>query len=388
VVLHDWFVECSRTGSGKRMHVLLFALLLSVFPALGQEVHPNDNQPICAKPPCTFIHVDAVSYYDSQVQKNLGLKAPMISNIMVSNGQGTYLLTCSPKDQTCVAPTVDANYEFIDKGGKWAFLKDLSGEYPGETTIFLHGAGGFLGVYRLEAHVPITPGSEVQRLIATCKAKQDFPDEVRCAKWLNRREEARRDACPDADATLACRSFQELIAAGDFMGDFAQKDHVLTCFRKKEDVFFNLWFIEPDETRWQQENTTDRTLTQSDMAAFDYYKQGVWSFNLSVGAYGKWKYIPAGPVCNATCRKEATSGHSKYDGHNDSGDSIRIDNERAVLSESFNNKTGSRTTHEVIVQLSTGRFTERFTWPKSSGVDETEESTGRCLILTPLDKQQ
>jgi hypothetical protein len=372
---------------------VLIGLALFVSPLAVGQTKPNkavpEQQLICGKPPCIFVHVDAVSYYDSTTQKKLGLKAPMINNIMVSNGQGTYLLTCSPKEEHCITPKIGANYEFVDKGEKWTVAKDFSIEYTHEKTVFLVGEE-FLGAYWLEAHVPITPGSEVQRLIATCEAKQDFPDETRCAKWLNRKEEARKAACPDAEATLACRSFQELLAANDFMGDFAEKEHVFTCFRKNDDMFFDLWFTEPAEEPelWQQENSKHRTLTHSGYAAFDYYKQGVWSFNLSVGVYGKWSYFPAGPVCDAMCQKEATSGNSKYEGHNDISGSIRIDHERAVLSESFDNKSGSKTTHEVIVQLSTGRFTERYTWPKSSSTDETEESTGRCLILTPLSSQQ
>jgi hypothetical protein len=370
---------------------LLFAsLILVTFPVLGQQANVGSNQPVCSKPPCVFVHVDSVSYYDPsdlQMQKP-GVSLPQY--VVVSNSEGTYLLKCYPWDQYCKVPTTNGSYEFISTGEKWVTsAKDLFGGRPGEKDAFLRAAGGFLGVYQLEAHVPITPGSEVQRLIATCKAKGDiYSDEVVCAKWLNRREEARRAACPDADATVACRSFQELIKAGDFMGDFAEKEHVFTCFRKNEDMFFNLWFGEPGERGWQQDNTKDRTLTQSGIAAFDYYKQGLWSFNLSVGVYGKWRYIPPGPVCNATCRKEATSGNSGYEGQNEVGGSIRIDNERAILSESFDNKSGSRTTHEVIVQLSTGRFTERYMLPKSSGMDEPEESTGRCIILAPLSSQQ
>lgn len=178
------------------------------------------------------------------------------------------------------------------------------------------------------------------------------------------------------------------------MGDFALKNHAFTCFRKREDLFFNLWFSEPDGT-WQKENPAAPTLTQFGSAAFDYYNEGVWDNNLSAGGTGKWKYLPPGPICDAKCLKVATSGNSAYeeqwDGETDDNKprgSIRIDNERAVLSESYNNKSGSRTTHEVIVQLSTGRFTERYMWPKSGGIDETEESTGRCLILTPLSAQQ
>ncbi len=375
------------------MIVLFVVLLIFPFPAFGQHIQTRDNQPQCGKPPCIFVHVDDVSYhtpdsYLQKLQKEFGVKGPIINNITVSNGQGTYLLTCSPKDKTCIAPTVDASYEFIDRGGKWAFLKDLVGEYPHEKTVFLEGAGGFAGVYRLEAHVPITPASEVQQLVAKCKASNRFYDEVTCARWLNRREEARRDACPDTDATVACRSFQELIAAGDFMGDFAEKEHVFTCFRKNEDMFFNVWFSEPAESGWEQEDPRAPFLTHFGMAAFDYYKQGVWSFNLSVGVPGKWKYLPQGPVCDDKCRREITSGNSEYEGHNDVDGSIRINNDQATLTESYNNNAGSKTTHQVILQLSTGRFTERYTWPKSSGTDETEESNGRCLILTPLSAQQ
>ena len=381
-----------------RLHLvmlLLVLLMLSAFPAFGQAP-ASDKQPVCSKPPCIFVHVDAVSYYDSHdshIQKS-GVSTPKY--ILVSNGQGTYVLRCYPWDQYCTAPTPNANYEFIHKGEKWlAFAKDLYGGDPDEEDAFLKGAGGFRGVYRLEAHVPITPGSEVQRLIASCKTSNRFLDETDCAKWLNRKEEARKAACPDGEATVACRSFQELLGAGDFMGDFAQKEHAFNCFRKKEDVFFNLWFSEPVETGWQQEDSKDRTLTQLGSAAFDYYKQGVWDSSLSAGGNGKWRYDPPGPICNPTCRKEATSGNSVYEEHwegekeaNKPRGSIRIDHERAILSESYNNESGSRTTHEVIVQLSTGRFTERYTWSKSSGTDETEESIGRCLVMTPLSSQQ
>ena len=75
------------------------------------------------------------------------------------------------------------------------------------------------------------------------------------------------------------------------MGDFAIQEHVFTCFRKNEDVFFNLWFFEPEVPGWQQENKQSPILTESGSAAFDYYKQGVWDFNFSVGGGGKWRYL-------------------------------------------------------------------------------------------------
>lgn len=381
------------------MPLRLFVLLmLTASPALGQEVHANDKQPVCDKPPCIFVHVDAVSYWDSHTQDKSGLKAPVIKNVIVSNDQqGTYVLECypfAPWDRVCTPPTINAKYEFIYSGEKWATTgKHIFGGLPDEKDVFLR-AGEFVGTYELAAHVPTTAGSETPHLIAKCIAanRNLFGyDETNCAKWLNRKEEARKAACPDAAAAVAWHSFQELLAADDYMGDFSQKNRAFTCFREHDDVFFNLWFSEPEAPGWQQEDERAPIFTHFGSAAFDYYKQGVWDFNLSVGGTGKWRYLfPRS--CDYNCKAEANSSNSEYEFHNDAGGSIRINgngwNDQAVLTESYSNKAGTRTTHEVIVQLSTGRFIERYTWPKSNGIDETEESTGRCLVLTPLSSQQ
>lgn len=143
------------------MHLLLLLLLvLSAFTAPGQQLHANDNQSVCGKPPCVFVHVDAVSYYDSPDSRIQKSRVSIPKYILVSGGQGTYVLKCYPWDQYCTAPTPNANYEFIYKGEKWlAFAKDLYGGQPDEKDAFLKGSGGFRGVYRLEAHVPINAGS-------------------------------------------------------------------------------------------------------------------------------------------------------------------------------------------------------------------------------------
>ena len=64
------------------LHLLLLLLLvLSAFTAPGQQLHANDNQSVCGKPPCVFVHVDAVSYYDSpdsRIQKSRVSKLPNI----------------------------------------------------------------------------------------------------------------------------------------------------------------------------------------------------------------------------------------------------------------------------------------------------------------------
>jgi hypothetical protein len=69
-------------------------------------------------------------------------------------------------------------------------------------------------------------------------------DDAKCATWLNKKEKARTTGCVDPAATLACRSFQELLAGNDsdLMDDFATKEHVYICFRPKEDTFLDIYF--------------------------------------------------------------------------------------------------------------------------------------------------
>jgi len=365
--------------------IVLFVLLLALTPssASGQQVNGKNEH--CDKPPCLFVHVDAVSYWDSPTEDKSDLKAPAIRSVIISNNQqGTYILEWypfSPYEKNRTPPTVNSTYEFIYSGDKWAAAaKELYGGTQEKKNVFLR-AKGFLGAFELTAHVPITAGGDIPQLITKCEAdnRNNLYHETTCAKWLNRKAEAQRVACPDAAAAIACHSFQELLTAGDYMGDFSEKDRAFTCFREHEDVFFNLWFSEPEAPGWQREDERSPIFTHFGSAAFDYYKQGVWDFSMSVGGMGKWSYLfPKN--CDYNCKAEANSSNSEYEFHNDAGGSIRINgngwNDQALLTESYNNKAGTKTTHEVIVQL------------KSSGMDETEESAGRCLVLTPLSAQR
>ena len=49
---------------------LAFVLLMAPLSAFGQHVQTRDGQPMCGKPPCIFVHVDAVSYYGSKSSKD------------------------------------------------------------------------------------------------------------------------------------------------------------------------------------------------------------------------------------------------------------------------------------------------------------------------------
>jgi hypothetical protein len=236
--------------------------------------------------------------------------------------------------------------------------------------------------------------ADEKELIAGCKGRNKQLNENDCRNWLGRRDQALKANCPDAEAAVACKSFQELIAADDvaLMNDFAQKDHVITCFRKNEDVYFNLWFTEPAPRTWQREDPRALRFTNFGSAAFDFYRDGIWDFDMSAGGSGRWEYFASRVACDETCLKEATSQTSAYKFDFKPGEheankpqgSIRIDKERAVLSESSEDKAGSQTMHEIVVQLSTGRFVERYESTALRGRPNSTESTGRCLILKSI----
>jgi hypothetical protein len=78
---------------------------------------------------------------------------PTGKNIIVSNETMVYELTCERKQDTCITPLPDIDYEYIDRGDKLASMKSLFGEYPRGDTVVLLPPTGKPGIYVLwEAH--------------------------------------------------------------------------------------------------------------------------------------------------------------------------------------------------------------------------------------------
>jgi hypothetical protein len=216
--------------------------------------------------------------------------------------------------------------------------------------------------------------------IERCKAKDHWLNDAKCSQWLQRRDYLRHASCPDSDAVAACRSFQELLEAGDvdFMDDLATKDHIYFCFESPQDVFFEVWFNEPDLYNWKTDGTAARTahqemalpdnvLVQMGVAGFVYYVNGVFEDTRFVDEPGFWTYLPTNPVTAESLKRLATSSNAAFDGKK-----IRIENARALMSNSY--RDGDSTIHQnVMVQLSTGRFRET-----AKGSVSVEKS-GRCI---------
>ena len=361
-------------------------VLVSVISALAKAAGQEKHEPaVCSKPPCVIVTVDKVSKASVSDQKT-GKPIGTVIDVTVSSSKDTYLLTCTSKGENCFAPTENANYEFVESGAKLALLKDFIGEYTHEKTVFLGRGGESFGLYWLVAHVPI-PASEVQTLIKECKAKDRWLNDDKCAVYLSKKEQIRTMPCPDSDAAIGCRSFQELLAADDseLMDDLATKEHVYICFRPKQDVFLDIYFAEPNESGWEKATAQEQlkgasptALLQFSGAGIAYYKEGIGDSTMSFHNIGKWAFEPLSRNVDAsTLATLATSSNSVFEGE-DPDTKIRIEQSRLAASEKFKNKAGSITEHSVILQLATGRFTEMYQETSGKTLDTF---SGRCLVV-------
>ena len=228
-----------------------------------------------------------------------------------------------------------------------------------------------------------TPQSETDALgrgRAIRKCKTAGHDDNECLRYLSREKKAHVAHCTDPDATVACHSFQELLAAkdADLMDDFATRTDVYVCFRPKEDAFFELWFNTPGEGAWMEGGHDSGVFTQSKGAELALYEGGIYDEDQSVDVVGEWSSFGKEPGyatfegCHngrARCQSEEDQGKGK----------IYVNQTHIIVSDSFKNKTGEETNHTFTVQRSTGRFTE--TYEFKIGKAQQIKYSGRCLIL-------
>lgn len=181
--------------------------------------------------------------------------------------------------------------------------------------------------------------------------------------------------CPDPDARVACRSFQELLAAKDEDLMYNLKPamgQVFICFRPKEDVFFLLRGSDPDDERWEKKERS-AIFTQSSAVELSRFKNGVFDHGgESAFARGEWSSTDKGRT-NATFANEdfASEGGSKGE--------IEIDGGTVTVSHSLEKMGGNGAQYSFKLQKSTGRFTETFTAPNTP----EHQVVGRCLKWNP-----
>lgn len=226
----------------------------------------------------------------------------------------------------------------------------------------------------------------VQREIAHCKARERWVDEDGCVAWASKRARIRTAQCPDSAATTACESFKEMVAGddSDLMNDFATKN-VYVCFRPEEDVFFEVWFSEPDPWSWHKPTDEDEqkgpagNYAQFGSAGITYYEAGVGDAYKSIGLSGLWAYASFGPTADQSELKAlATSRNSLFLARNDK-QRFEVQRSRFEGSENYENQSETETKHTVTVQLANGRFTETYEVQPSGTAIKTY--SGRCLAV-------
>jgi hypothetical protein len=217
--------------------------------------------------------------------------------------------------------------------------------------------------------------AEKQTWMEQCVAKDPSLSNSQCALWVSRKEYIHKAACPDHDANIACESFQELIEAddSDLILDLAQQDHVYACFRPQQDVFLEIYFSDPNDEALQKNEPHPTTGVSHGGAEVRYYKNGIASEGMSFHDSGAWKYPLTAGEQNASILK-AAGGRAIFEGQN-----ISIKGSRLEASQTYKDESGVQIHHTVILQLSTGRFTESFdVQPAGNTIDIY---SGRCLVL-------
>ena len=202
--------------------------------------------------------------------------------------------------------------------------------------------------------------ADEQKWMQQCKAGGAGLSDSQCGLWVSRKEFVRKADCVDHDASLACGSFQELIKAddADLMLDLAKQDHVYACFRPQQDVFLEIYFSDTNDGPWQNDQRAYPTYRLG-TADIRYYKSGIASEEISIHNSGKWTR-----------------------GLNDTvfrGDNIRIEGSRFEASQMYKNESKLDIHHTIVLQLSTGRFTEKFEEQPSG--ETVDEYSGRCFVL-------
>lgn len=180
--------------------------------------------------------------------------------------------------------------------------------------------------------------------------------------------------CPDRQSSRACKSFQELIAAKDedLVSAIPPKraGHAYICFRQKEDVFFVLWYSDPEDTHWEKASTS---FTQFGAVELQRFKHGVYEHGAeSAYASGLWR-----KVSETTSLSPIFEGKSISEGSpKDDQGSIEIEGGTIAISHLFEDPERGLTHYKFLLQRSTGRFVETF-----SGAKWESTNSGRCTTV-------
>jgi hypothetical protein len=377
----------SMSQSRQRFTAILFLTVCMAARSLASDA----RQLSCDKAECSNVRVEGNSKgTESNVYgaRSAAATDAMTLNVRVSGSHNTYQLTCNREDNNCKPPVLGKEYQMVVvEGDKPQELNDTEGEYPHRgKIIYLRTDNVILGPYWMVAVLPLIPPNMFQKLMSECSSKEEGLNEDDCARWLARRARMNEMGCPDSDAEVACQSFHELlrVADPDLMDVFARLEHVYVCFHPNEDEFFDVWFSEPVEWDWRKADENEQrffhlqagTLVQMGAPGAYYFDKGVNDENAAITdpVMGVWSYLPlGGDVEPATLARLATSNDARF-----RGKVFQIDGTRLEANEDYKNKNGEEIHHRLMIQRSTGRFSE--TYAKMPNERTFLTYSGSCLV--------
>jgi hypothetical protein len=180
--------------------------------------------------------------------------------------------------------------------------------------------------------------------------------------------------CPSEQAADACVSFFELYRAKDRAVLPVPGDTAYACFREEKDEFFVIEFSNPEFIP-QLDTKTRLRVFPKDASNDGYgsvtaFSKGIEDSTVHpIGSFqGKWKH-PSFP--------RFTSDAPDDGKEREQTPSILIDSSQFEASHRFKNRFDKPVDYHLVMQLSTGRFSETFTEDKEKFPFVAQ--TGRCL---------
>jgi hypothetical protein len=191
-------------------------------------------------------------------------------------------------------------------------------------------------------------------------------------------------SCPEAAFQRGCTSYAELVRAGDAGVRFVDtRDMNLVCFRRDRDSFFVFNLSTPsrishDRTSWDKWRDAGAKQSPDSGAKADGYgwvtefTDGITSESRTMPMQqfeGKWS-LPWSPIFHAqTINNEDVNDRTQ----------LRVDDLQVQADMRYKNRHNKKSIdYELVIQRSTGRFSERFTEDRER--EPFSELTGRCVV--------
>jgi hypothetical protein len=188
--------------------------------------------------------------------------------------------------------------------------------------------------------------------------------------------------CPDPLAAEACKSFTELYSAGDEgVKPLYENSVEYACFRPNTDAFFIVELTYPIFFKTHLDPSSHKMVPDDDATAYgsgriNAFSKGIQDTSILPIFYfrGKWTYPPA-PIFTAvainTLSELADTDHS----------GVTVESSQIAASFRYKNRTDKDIDYSLVIQRSTGRFSEAFI--EQPAKSPFWEINGRCSRLSP-----